>query len=1183
SSFYPSSGPGGKDSMKYKYHPNYNQLPLYEGPSTTSSSHIVSRYVPMEDNLKGSPIPRYKHHYGYDPSQIMMRDHPYDSPDSYMNTYPPKDRYRLMPNVAESPLLKNEDLSGSLRNMENILNTAAHEPPPPPQPTPAPRSRSRYDRYHDTRRHTQAVTTTSVEFMRQLQWTDAKTDRQVNLELNLKRYSPQNAQEHRQLVQEAQPTHSYYESSNVLVSQAGYITITQDTVPVKTIGLQQEDRKKLRRGSSVKSALNTMSKMIPSIDIMGKRSRSHSLPSRPMNEDEPRRKDYQATTLGRRKEKKRNSLMSTMSGFIQKTRRRGSSLSLRSLSDSEHEHSDEVNRPVPRRTIWDDDSDNSSLLSDSTTAADSLFPTMKQTKKYSSTSNSKENIATSGNIIEQTTKTEEPQTDTTEDTLSMFDPESLFQTVGELKRSDSREKETENKQSSSTRVGGRREFAVSRALGKYRQRHSSSAHSDDQSGSEEATRASSSGSDSGSRPPSNHQILSPLPPSESQSQPLSDRPPVGPGAPLSSDPSDQDITPQKDNATSSELQQVNNNISELTKETELPEQNPDIQLGYPYYKDANIPPNVNFPLSGQATLPAGGSCPPAPTYNAPQLPRDAPPFPGHAQQSFPQFSQHPAPLQTSSPTSAVNYYDANFPGNIAYLQQKNGEAPAPKKESAEAPVSPGFVVPAAAAALLQQAINKNIDISVSGEAGDSDTSVSGIVRGRDSRRSPPDVIRDRLAPPPPKTITEEDDNRSVRSFRLSRGSSRRQSTEDSIDSDDEWYRYELRKLERMEADQWREPELEDCYPMQPDDHVRNCMNVVLCELQGRVQALEPHVPETERSYGSLPSQASHYESSSLSRTSQDGYDDTLSSIKSNESAFFSGTGDSRQSSLRYSESQDTQASQESAIFSLCSGDGRREQRGLPEETIPPTKPAPTQVIVRARADSDDEGSSGETSGPDSPEEELEEEDDERSTPTVTAKLQTKKEPPAVQRRILPVPPVETTKPLQKEEFQQVLPEKSIEESAEKTPDLASEREKATCDDSSLSLLPDVPSQSAQPHTGINQPDIPSEGSLEGPIESSETSPQKDVVIISNSVQESSDVEKPDDTTVKEGTSDTSESKPEITAEGDGEQGTSEGLKATPAKLKGRQGGPGSKWKLVKALKEKKEEQKASEKDDDAKN
>ena len=44
--------------------------------------------------------------------------------------------------------------------------------------------------------------------------------------------------------------------------------------------------------------------------------------------------------------------------------------------------------------------------------------------------------------------------------------------------------------------------------------------------------------------------------------------------------------------------------------------------------------------------------------------------------------------------------------------------------------------------------------------------------------------------------SEEDDRSSNRS--MSRVSSRRQSTEDSIDSEDEWYCYELRKLEEME-------------------------------------------------------------------------------------------------------------------------------------------------------------------------------------------------------------------------------------------------------------------------------------------------------------------------------------------------------------------------------------------------
>ncbi|XP_063877299.1 protein unc-13 homolog B-like isoform X2 [Scylla paramamosain] len=961
----------------------------------------------------------------------------------------------------------------------------------------------------------------------------ARQKDKYNLELNLKRYSPQNVQEHRQLVQDSQPAQTFYDNSQVLVSQAGYISITQETVPIKPSVPTHEERKKVRRGASVKSALNSMSKMIPNIDLMGKRTRSHSLPSRPLHEEELSKKDYQVTTLGRRKEKKRSSLMSTMSGFLQKTRRRGSSLSLRSLSDSEQSDMD-ISRPIPQRTIWDDDSDNSSLLSESTTAADSLFPTMKQTKKFSSTSSSKENLAptatmTAGTPVESPPKMEEQTSDTTDDILQ--DSESLFPTVGELKRSDSREKDADAKQpSGSSRVGGRREFAVSRALGKYRQRHSSSAHSDDQSGSEEATRASSSGSDSGSRPPSNHQILSPLPPGELQPQTLSDRPPVGPGAPPSELPGPEPLP--TDTVSTSELQQVNNNISDLTRDT-VTEQTTGGQPAH-QLQDVNIPPNVNFPMSGQETLPAGGICPPAPTYNAPHLPRDAPPFPGLAQQPFSQFPEEPT-LPTSN--TAFNYFDPNFPIISGCLQSKNGESPAPNFSqvgAAGAPQDLGPTPAAAAAALLQQPlVNKNIDISVSGEAGDSDTSVSESLgfegtpsRGRDhTRRSPPESGRDhRLVPPSTRPHSEEDDNRSVRSFRMSRGSSRRQSTEDSIDSDDEWYRYELRKLELMEADQWREPELEECYPVTPDERVRRFMNVVLCELQGKVREVDEHVPGSEPPHKLSPA---------------------AGPVTSGAAAF------------------PIASAQGLEAVSASAHDGEE----YPLQDAATAKVRPTPPVMRPRIDSDD-GSSGETSGPDSPGEDLDEDEDDEiePAPREISPIEELQGPPKP-RRSLPVAPAEMIQPAPFETPQQVFSapapatssavspgsQKSPRDAVRVTDDLARDSELGPSDD----VMSEAP---------IEPFEVPLEHKPELVSESAKPAPE--IVLAPTALSPVPEDEPAPEKAAEEG---------EKKMEGEGGEGAAapEASAQAPAgKPKPPLRGAGSKWKLVKALKEKKEEQKA---------
>ncbi|XP_059609804.1 protein unc-13 homolog B isoform X2 [Phlebotomus argentipes] len=108
-------------------------------------------------------------------------------------------------------------------------------------------------------------------------------------------------------------------------------------------------------------------------------------------------------------------------------------------------------------------------------------------------------------------------------------------------------------------------------------------------------------------------------------------------------------------------------------------------------------------------------------------------------------------------------------------------------------------------------------------------------------------VSETLSSPPPKVASLEvpgdEDNRSQLSWRTM--SSRRQSTEDSIDTDDEYFCYELRMLEEMEkrthttqAEQQKltEPVLEPL--LEPPDHVRCAMNAVLSELTSTVEPYE---------------------------------------------------------------------------------------------------------------------------------------------------------------------------------------------------------------------------------------------------------------------------------------------------------------------------------------------------------
>ncbi|XP_043259604.1 uncharacterized protein LOC122401500 isoform X3 [Colletes gigas] len=100
----------------------------------------------------------------------------------------------------------------------------------------------------------------------------------------------------------------------------------------------------------------------------------------------------------------------------------------------------------------------------------------------------------------------------------------------------------------------------------------------------------------------------------------------------------------------------------------------------------------------------------------------------------------------------------------------------------------------------------------------------------------------------------DEDNRSTHSYRsTSRVSSRRQSTEDSIDSEDEWYRYELRKLEGLEMQSQTEVEMEvpaegseEAEHYQPDDTVKEKMSFVLKELKMKATTKTKEPPKEER-------------------------------------------------------------------------------------------------------------------------------------------------------------------------------------------------------------------------------------------------------------------------------------------------------------------------------------------------
>lgn len=191
---------------------------------------------------------------------------------------------------------------------------------------------------------------------------------------------------------------------------------------------------------------------------------------------------------------------------------------------------------------------------------------------------------------------------------------------------------------------------------------------------------------------------------------------------------------------------------------------------------------------------------------------------------------------------------------------------------------------------------------------------------------------------------DDEDNKSTHSWRSgSRVSSRRQSTEDSIDSEDEWYCYELRKLEEMERQSvmdldrneplTEEPEFEkDSSPFEPDEDVKEKMSFVLRELRIKRKPIE----------GVL--------------TADDMKRETIQQTKRRNS------NSRNQSPLTAPKSAYAEFARVTDYQTWKEADELKEAEDIVEE---PVKPEESDIEEDDRDDDGDE-SSGETSGPDSP-------------------------------------------------------------------------------------------------------------------------------------------------------------------------------------------------------------------------
>ncbi|XP_076179207.1 unc-13 isoform X2 [Ptiloglossa arizonensis] len=518
----------------------------------------------------------------------------------------------------------------------------------------------------------------------------------------------------------------YYDASSVIVSQSGYISIATN---LKDHEMENAKvAKKIRRGSSLKNAMSSMSNWLPDLHL-SKRHRSHSLPGGVRREDldvsqEQQQRPPAETGAGRGRgrgqaprKKKKHTLVSTVSGILQKAKRR--SHQSQSLSDPEQSETEwssgrQSGLSEDEESVMSDANQDQPLFAKVKTAStkrkqvsqpicllqqQSTQQLPQQQIEYMQ-QQQQQNLQQQQQALQQQIQQHQEQLQQQalqdgwgkekdqrkdpdhdiDDQMGGFEEEtsgkstgsgsggsSIFQTVGDIKRSTGSSDEAPNEKAPKlppvTLMGGSSmEFAVSRALGKYRQRQSSTV-SDEQ------------------------------PPSE-----------------------DSNNDKKSEDGTVQTLETSFEYPEDVSEKSEKSEKSSSTRL-----------PELVTSISEEAPLSEGS----------------------------------PSASSTRGPTSGSRFLPRH-------------------QQSLEIPwtgARPGEM---------------------------------------------------------------DEDNRSTHSYRsTSRVSSRRQSTEDSIDSEDEWYRYELRKLEELERQSQIEVEMgevlieepEEIEHYQPDDTVKEKMSFVLKELK----------------------------------------------------------------------------------------------------------------------------------------------------------------------------------------------------------------------------------------------------------------------------------------------------------------------------------------------------------------
>ncbi|KAF5304318.1 hypothetical protein FQA39_LY09697 [Lamprigera yunnana] len=314
-------------------------------------------------------------------------------------------------------------------------------------------------------------------------------------------------------VVQQQHSNKLYDSDNVIMTQSGYITITSD---VHKMSKEQKTNKKLKRGNTLKSAMHSVSHWLPDLHLK-KRHRSLSLPSGDREESKDKNKLSKLHTGTTSRKKKKNVLVSTMSGIIQKAKRKNN-YHMHSLSDPEQSENEWISGRASSVVSEDDKSEDScSVLSECQSEHANLFPKvvpirtkvrkqsyqeMFQRVHVDQPEEDEDEIQLDYSRITQTKPIDDDYITCEQDIGSLTENEesgksenesNVFVTVGEVKKASSISDKSDDSITSEGKgfhqmpIGGASmEFAVSRALGKYRQRQSSTT-CEDQFVSDEST------------------------------------------------------------------------------------------------------------------------------------------------------------------------------------------------------------------------------------------------------------------------------------------------------------------------------------------------------------------------------------------------------------------------------------------------------------------------------------------------------------------------------------------------------------------------------------------------------------------------------------------------------------------------------------------------------------------------